>query len=135
MSTGRENGGMALSQPSPVDAYIEAAPVDARPTLRELAAILREAAPGATEAIKWRVPVWEGRRILYSLSAYKTHAAFMPTSMTLDGFRDEVEAAGLTTTPHMMQFPYGAPVPVDLVRRIAAAREEDVRVNDARWAG
>lgn len=123
------------SEPTPIDAYVDAAPEVARPTLRELTAILREAAPGTTEAIKWRVPVWEGRRILYSLSAYRSHAAFMPTSITLDLFREEVEAAGLTTTTHMVQFPYGEPVPTDLVRRIAAAREEDVRVNDARWAG
>jgi len=126
---------MSSETPNPIDAYIDASPEAARPTLHELAAILRAAAPGATEAIKWRVPVWEGRRILYSLSAYKSHAAFMPTSGTLDRFREEVEAAALTTTEHMIQFPYGVPVPVDLVRRIAAAREEDVRVNDARWAG
>ena len=125
---------MSSDSPNPIDAYIDAAPEAARATLRELVAILRAAAPGATEAITWRVPVWEGRRILYSLSAYKSHAAFMATSGTLERFRAEVEAAGLVTTEHMVQFPYGAPVPADLVHRIAAAREEDVRVNDARWA-
>jgi len=122
-------------EPTPIDAYIASAAERAQPTLRELAAILREVAPDAVEAIKWRVPVWEGRRILYSLSAFREHAAFMPTASTLDAFRAEVEAAGLTTTAHMIQFPYGEPVPTALVRRIAAAREEDVRLRDALWAG
>jgi len=122
-------------RPATIDAYIDAAPERARPTLRTVAAILREAAPGASEAIKWRVPVWEGRRILYSLSAFQEHAAFMPTSGTLDLFREEVEAAGLTTTEHTVQLRYDAPVPGELIRRIAVSREEDVRLRDARWAG
>lgn len=126
---------MTSEKPTTIDEYVDAAPEHARATLDELVAILRAAAPGSTEAIKWRVPVWEGKRILYSLSAYTGHAAFMPTSATLDLFRDEVAAAGLTTTTHMVQFPYGEPVPADLIRRIAESREEDVRVNDARWAG
>lgn len=119
---------------SPIDEYIAAASERAQPTLRALAAVLRAAAPGATEAIKWRVPVWESKRIIYSLSAFASHAAFMPTASTLDRFREEVETAGLTTTSHMIQFPYDAHIPADLVGRIAAAREEDVRMRDARWA-
>ncbi len=46
-----------------------------------------------------------------------------------------IEAAGLETTPHTVQFRYGEPVPVDVVGRVAAHREHDVRENDARWAG
>ncbi len=122
-------------KPTTVDEYIAAAPEVARATLRELAAILRAAAPEATEAIKWRSPVWEERRILYSVSAFKAHAVFMPVSSTLDLFREEVEAAGLVTTAHTVQFRYGEPVPAELIRRIAEHRAWDVRENDARWAG
>lgn len=122
-------------EPSPIDADIAAAPERARPTLAELAAILREVAPGATEAIKWRSPIWEGRRILFSISAFRDHAAFMPTAATLDRFRDEIEAAGLDATPQTIRFRYGEPVPRELIARIAADREEDVRLRDARWMG
>jgi len=81
------------SDSSPIDDYIAAAAEQARPTLAELAAILREAAPGATEA------------------------------------------AGLDATPQTIRFRYGEPVPRELVARIAADREEDVRLRDARWMG
>lgn len=118
-----------------IDAYIDAAPEAGRATLRAVAEVLRAVAPDAVEAIKWRQPVWEGRRILFSLTAYQGYAAFMPTASTLDGFRAEVEAAGLETTSHRIKLPYGAPVPTELLRRIAEHRERDVREHDARWAG
>jgi len=125
---------MAGTTTSAIDDYIADAPERARGTLRELAGILREVAPEAAEAIKWRTPVWEERRILFSISAYRDHAAFMPTASTLDLFRAEVEAAGLGTTPHMVRFSYGEPVPAELVRRIAEHRARDVREHDAHWA-
>lgn len=127
--------GMADSKPTTIDEYIAAAAPAARPVLLELAAILGAAAPDAVEAIKWRTPVWETRRILYSISAYRAHAAFMPTASTLDRFRAEVEAAGLTTTAHMVQLRYDAPVPSELIRRIADHRVWDVAEHDAHWAG
>jgi uncharacterized protein YdhG (YjbR/CyaY superfamily) len=116
-----------------IDDYIASAPEAGRETLRQIAAILRAAAPGATESLKWRKPVWEGRRILYSFTGYKEYATFMPTASSLDGFRTAVEAVGLETTEHTIRIPYGAEVPETLFREIAEHRVRDVEEHDALW--
>ncbi len=58
---------------STIDEYINAAPVAAQPTLREIRAILKQVVPNAKETIKWGYPVFEEKRILFSISAFKNH--------------------------------------------------------------
>lgn len=122
---------MTKPRPGTVDEYIETAPAAARAALREIRAILQELAPEAQEMLKWGKPVFVGKRILFSYAAYKTHLNFMPTAQSLEPFRAEL--AHYTTGRETIQFPYGAPLPVELIRKIAAHRVWDVRENDARW--
>ena len=49
---------MPDARPTTVPAYIDAAPAAARPHLRKLRALLRKAAPKATETIKWNAPFY-----------------------------------------------------------------------------
>jgi uncharacterized protein YdhG (YjbR/CyaY superfamily) len=122
---------MTKPRPASVDEYIEAAPAAARTALREIRVLLKEVAPDAQEMLKWGMPVFVGKRILFSYAAYKTHLNFMPTAQSLDPFRAEL--TNYTTGRETIQFPYGAPLPVELIRKIAAHRVWDVRENDARW--
>jgi uncharacterized protein YdhG (YjbR/CyaY superfamily) len=122
---------MPKTRPTTVDEYVESAPEQARVHLREIRAILREVAPDATEGLKWGSPVLEEKRILFSYSAYKSHLNFMPTGPSLEPFRDEL--AGYRTGKDTIQFSYDEPLPVELIRKIAAHRARDVRENDARW--
>ena len=48
-------------------------------------------------------------------------------------FRDAVKAAGLGTTEHTIQVPYGAEVPEALFRAIAEHRVRDVEEHGALW--
>lgn len=111
--------------------YIRAAPAVARKPLRELRAILKKAAPKATESIKWGVPVFEETRILFAYAAFKSHLNFMPTPATLKVFAKEL--AGYPTGKGSIRFEYGKPLPKSLIRRIAARRVRDLRERDARW--
>jgi uncharacterized protein YdhG (YjbR/CyaY superfamily) len=118
-------------KPANVDEYIDMAPKGAREKLMEIRSILKMAAPGATEELKWGQPVLIGKRILFSYSAYKSHLNFMPTGPALKPFLKELE--GFRTGKDTVQFPYDRPLPANLIRRIALYRMKDVEENDAKW--
>jgi len=122
---------MEKIKPTTVDDYIDAAPVNARPLLIEIRAILKRAAPNATEMIKWGNPVFVEKRILFSFSAFKKHLNFMPTGPSLEPFREEM--TGYTAGKDTIQFPYDKPLPKELIEKIAVHRVKDVTENDARW--
>jgi uncharacterized protein YdhG (YjbR/CyaY superfamily) len=122
---------MSKTKPTTVDEYIDAAPRDAQEKLREIRAVLKKVAPGATEKLKWGSPVFEEGRILFSYSAHKSHLNFSPTGPAMKPF--EAELAKFKTGKDTIQFPYDKPLPKGLIRKIAAFRAKKVRENDARW--
>jgi len=122
---------MPKIKPSTIIEYIDSAPKEAHEKLNEIRAILKKAAPNATETIKWGTPVYEEKRILFSFSAFKSHLNFMPTHPALEQFKDELE--GYKTGKDTVQFPYDKPLPAQLISKIAEFRVKDVRENDALW--
>jgi uncharacterized protein YdhG (YjbR/CyaY superfamily) len=122
---------MTKSKPSTVVEYIDSAPKEAQEKLNEIRAILKKAAPHASETLKWGSPVFEDKRILFSYSAFKSHLSFMPTQSSLAPFKDEI--ASYKTGKDTIQFPYDKPLPAKLILKIAAFRVKDVRENDALW--
>ena len=120
---------MAKKVPATIEAYIEAAPPEARSHLRQMFQILKSVAPDGTEAIKWGVPVfWEGR-ILFGFAAHKAHISFGPGVAAMKRFSKGL--AKYKTGKGTMQIPYNQPLPEDLVREIAVYCITDVRENDA----
>jgi uncharacterized protein YdhG (YjbR/CyaY superfamily) len=122
---------MTRTKPTSATEYIDAAPKEARKHLRVLRALLKKVAPDATETLKWGSPVFKERRILFSYTAYKSHLNFMPTGPAMDPFRGEL--AAYKTGKDTIQFPYDQPLPMALIRKIAAFRVKQVREEDARW--
>jgi uncharacterized protein YdhG (YjbR/CyaY superfamily) len=122
---------MTTTKPTTVDEYINAAPENAREKLMEIRFILKKVAPHATELLKWGIPVFMEKRILFSYAAYKSHLNFMPTGPAMVPFKEEL--ARFTTGKDTIQFPYNAPLPNELIYKIAAYRMMAVRENDARW--
>jgi len=114
-----------------VDGYLKALPKDARDKLTELRALLKSVAPKATEALKWGVPVFEEKRILFAYSAHKAHMNFVPTPAAMEPFR--IELAKYKTGKGSISFPYDKPLPKTLIKKIATYRLRDVRDNDAKW--
>jgi uncharacterized protein YdhG (YjbR/CyaY superfamily) len=117
-------------KPKTVTEYIGAAPDEAKAMLRELRALLKEAAPDATEAIKWGSPVLETERILFAYTAHKSHINFMPTGSALEPFREALKP--FKTGKDTVQLPYGKPIPKGLIRRIAKYRVQQVK-QGAKW--
>lgn len=114
-----------------VDEYINAAPEHTRQKLREIRAILKEVAPKAEEALKWGMPVFIEKRILFSYAAFKSHLNFMPTAPSMEPFKEAL--AKFNTGKDTIQFSYDQPLPKTLIRKIATYRLKDVRDNDAKW--
>lgn len=59
-----------------VDDYIASAAPFAQPILRHLREVVHNAAPEATETIKWGMPHFEEEGILCMMAAFKAHAVF-----------------------------------------------------------
>jgi uncharacterized protein YdhG (YjbR/CyaY superfamily) len=81
---------MTKKRPTTVSEYLAAAPKEAQKHLREIRALLRSAAPRATEHLKWGSPVLEEQRILFSYSAHKSDLNFTPTGPALAPFKEEL---------------------------------------------
>ncbi len=106
-----------------VDAYIAAAPEAVRPLLREVRALVRAAAPEASETISYGMPAFKGRRVLVYFAAQKAHLGFYPTASGIERF--QAELAEYKTSKGAVQFPYAEPLPADLITRIVQFRAEE----------
>ena len=120
---------MTKKSTATIEGYIEEASPEARPHLHQLYAILKSVAPDGTGAIKWGVPVFWERRMLFGFAAYKAHVSFGPGEAAMKRFSRELEK--YKTGKGTMQIPYDQPIPEDLIRRIAEYCVTDEGENDA----
>lgn len=120
------------STPSPVDrddavdSYIAALDGDAHHFATEFRALIHRAAPGITEAFRYKIPCFLiGDRYLVYFGSWKRHLGLYPVPR----FDDELEAevAPYRATSDTVQFKYKDPIPTKLVERILA---EMVRRHD-----
>lgn len=116
---------MARKLPTTIAGYIRAAPRAGQPHLRRLHAILKRAAPDATEAIKWGTPFFVEPRFLFAFAAFKAHLDFAPGEAAMKEFRKELNKH--KTTRNYLQVPYDTPLPEELIRKIAEYRVRTVR--------
>jgi uncharacterized protein YdhG (YjbR/CyaY superfamily) len=104
---------MSRTKPTTIAEYINSAPKEAQKNLREMYAILKKVASGATEGIKWGSPVFEEKRILFAFAAFKSHLNFMPTPSAMKPFKKEL--AKYKTGKGSIQFPYDKRLPKALI--------------------
>jgi uncharacterized protein YdhG (YjbR/CyaY superfamily) len=109
-----------------VDAYIAAAPSEARAMLDELRATIRAAAPAADEMISYQIPAYRlhGRPLVY-FGAAKHHCALygIPGSVR-SAHADEI--AKYDTAKGTIRFPLGKPVPVALVKKLVRGHVKEI---------
>ena len=107
-----------------IDAYIAGFPPATQEVLQELRALIRAAAPEATETISYAIPTFDlGGRHLVHFAGYAKHIGFYPVPSGMETFKEEL-------TPYRSgkgsaQFPLGKPLPTDLIRRIVEYRVEE----------
>jgi uncharacterized protein YdhG (YjbR/CyaY superfamily) len=111
-----------------VDEYIAAAPKEARPTLEQIRAAIREVAPDAAESISYGMPFYSykgeqgfrGRLCYFGLLTERI--AFYMRPQDLEGHMGEV--ARYMTTKSAIQFPLDEAVPFSLIKKLVRAAVE-----------
>lgn len=105
-----------------VEAYIKAAPKEARAALRNLRKIIRSVAPKAEEGISYGIPGYTYHGPLVYFAAFPNHCSFFPGT-TVSRFTKELKK--YKTSKGTIQFSPDKPLPVSLVKRIVKARIKD----------
>jgi uncharacterized protein YdhG (YjbR/CyaY superfamily) len=105
---------------STTDEYIARFPDGIQKKLAEMRAVIRAAAPQATEKISYQIPTFYLQGNLVHFAAFKDHLSFFPASSGIAAFTDEMKA--YKTAKGTLQIPLDQPLPVDLLTRIVKFR-------------
>lgn len=109
-----------IGQPTTIDEYIAQFPDDVQEILSQIRAVVREAAPQATEKISYQMPTFHLDGNLVHFAAYPHHIGFYPTPAGIEAFKDEL--SGYKSSKGAVQFPLDRPIPYDLISRIVKFR-------------
>jgi uncharacterized protein YdhG (YjbR/CyaY superfamily) len=114
----------AESTPASIDDYIAGFPEDVQAVLRQVRAIIREAAPDAQETISYRIPAFTlgGRQLIY-FAGHSKHVAVYPAPVANPGFAEEMAVYG--SGKGTAKFRLDQPLPVDVIRKIVKFRIDD----------
>lgn len=115
--------------PATIDEYIAGVPRGVRKLLGQMRTAIRQAAPGATEAIKYGLPTFVLEGNLVHFGAFRKHIGFYSMPSGHREFQDELSA--YVGGKGSVQFPLERPLPLGLVRRIVRFRVAENRARAA----
>jgi uncharacterized protein YdhG (YjbR/CyaY superfamily) len=104
-----------------IDDYIATFPEDVQQQLQKVRRTIAKAAPGAEEAISYRIPTFKlnGHALIY-FAGFKTHIGLYPVQAGSAGFSPEMAryASGKAT----LKFPLDQPLPLGLIAKVVKAK-------------
>jgi uncharacterized protein YdhG (YjbR/CyaY superfamily) len=103
-----------------IDEYIGSFPPDVQILLEEVRQTIRNAAPEATETIKYAMPTFVLNGNLVYFGAFKQHIGFYPVPSGIEAFK-KVYKMGKGS----IQFPFDKPMPLDLITNIVKFRVQE----------
>ncbi len=106
--------------PTNIDEYVASFPEEVRALLEKVRSTISRAAPGAVEAISYRIPTFKLKGNLVHFAAFKRHIGFFPTSTGIANFKEELSS--YKSAKGSVQFPYDKPIPYDLICKIVKFR-------------
>ncbi|MFL5383262.1 MAG: iron chaperone [Longimicrobiaceae bacterium] len=114
-------------KPKDVAEYRATLTDEQRAGLDTLRSAVRAVAPEAEEGISYAIPVFRlGGKPLVWVAAWKQHFSMYPLSAgMLRDYAAEIE--GYETAKGTIRFPASRPLPVELVKKLVAARTAEVR--------
>jgi uncharacterized protein YdhG (YjbR/CyaY superfamily) len=111
-----------MATPASAEAYLAACPEDSRAALEHLRALIKAAAPEATETISYQMPAFRAHgRMLVWMGAFRDHCSLFPGSMALIAAHKD-ELAGYRVAKGTIQFRPDNPLPASVVEKIVKAR-------------
>ena len=111
--------------PENIDEYIAGFPPEIQEILQKIRMKIRRAAPGAEEAMSYRIPTFKLNGNLVHFAAFKKHIGFYPTPSGIEEFKAEL--SGYVWAKGSVQFPLDKPIPFDLITRIVKFRVQENR--------
>jgi len=111
---------------SSIQAYLAQQKPEVLPMLKEMYALVKAAAPKATESIKYGMPTLEGNKNLIHFAAMKGHLGFYPTPSAIEHFAKEL--ALYSTSKGCVRFLYGKPLPKTLITKMVKFRVKEDQV-------
>jgi len=109
-----------MVNPTTVDSYIASFPADVQALLQQVRKTIQQAAPDATEAIKYAIPTFVLNGNLVHYAAFKHHIGFYPAPTGIKAF--EKELSPYKQGKGSIQFPLNEPLPLDLITKIVLYR-------------
>jgi uncharacterized protein YdhG (YjbR/CyaY superfamily) len=103
-----------------IDEYIAQFQGEVRTILEKTRAVVREAAPKATEKMAWQMPTFRQGENIIHFAAMKKHLGIYPGESGVEHFEDRL--TDYHTTKGAIQFPYAKPIPYDLIAEIVKFR-------------
>jgi uncharacterized protein YdhG (YjbR/CyaY superfamily) len=108
---------------SNIPEYIKAQPKERKKVLGEMYAIVKSAAPQATEAIKYGMPTFVGKGNIVHFAAMKGHVGFYPTPSAITHFEKDI--AKYSTSKGCVRFLYSTSLPRTLITKMVKFRVKE----------
>lgn len=106
-----------------IDDYIAGFPSEVQVLLEEVRQTIRQAAPEATETIKYAMPTFILKGNLVYFGAFKEHIGFYPVPSGIAAFKEELSTYKMGKGS--IQFPFDKPMPLDLIADIVKFRVQE----------
>ena len=110
-----------MAKPRDVDAYIAAAPDQARPILEQLRTIVLTTIPDVEEKISWGVPFYRHQGEIGGFAAYAKHVS-VGFGAVASSDRTALEAKGYKVLKDTFQIKFDQKVPAAAIRKILKAK-------------
>jgi len=106
-----------MKKPESVEEYIAGYPEDIQKMLEQFRAVIKAAAPNATEVISYAMPAFkqDGKVFIY-YAAFTNHIGLYPTAIGVEAF--EHKLSDYKYSKGAIQFPFDKPFPFNLVTEI-----------------
>lgn len=111
-----------------IDEYIAQFPFEIQRVLQQIRAVIKEAAPEATERMSWQMPTFYLDGNLVHFAAHKNHIGFYPGASGIEVFQKEISE--YKSSKGAVQFPLNQPMPYELISKITKYRAAENR----KWA-
>ncbi len=112
---------MEANKTPDIDTYIAGFTPDIQQLLEQVRKTIQQAAPEATEAIRYGIPTFrfKGKNLVH-FAAHKQHIGFYATPSGHEAFQQELSV--YKQGKGSVQFPFDQPLPLELMARITRFR-------------